>query len=123
MTETSTPNLQEPVSELMAIDAALGAAVVDVATGALLHSMGSTIEFAPTAEAAARMARAKVDALGAMAEGEVLQDIHVTLGGRHHIFCLSASGRELVHAVLDKSRANLAVARRKVQEVAGTLSR
>ena len=62
--------------------------------------------------------RAKVKTMRALGLNDVIEDILITLGKQYHI--LRPSARKdgvFVYFVLDKQRANLAMARRKVQDV------
>ena len=111
-------NLNESLSQLIAVDGALCAAIVDSASGMLLGSAGGGVDMELAAAGNTEVIRAKVKTMRALGLDDVIDDILITLGKQYHI--LRPSARKdgvFVYFVLDKQRANLAMARRKVQDV------
>jgi hypothetical protein len=67
--------------------------------------------------------RAKLKTMRALGLNDVIEDILITLGKQYHIIRLSARKEGVfLYYVLDKQRANLAMARRKAQDVDKELS-
>lgn len=66
--------------------------------------------------------RAKIKTMRALGLDDVIDDILITLGKQYHIIrpMLQQEG-VFIYLVLDKSKANLALARRKVQEIEKSL--
>ena len=115
-------NLNESLSQLIAVDGALCAALVDSASGMLLGSAGGGVDMELAAAGNTEVVRAKVKTMRALGLDDVIDDILITLGKQYHIIRPMASKDGIfMYLVLDKSKANLALARRKVQEVEKTL--
>ena len=111
-------NLNESLSQLIAVDGALCAAIVDSASGMLLGSAGGGVDMELAAAGNTEVIRAKVKTMRALGLDDVIDDILITLGKQYHILRPSARKDGLfIYFVLDKQRANLAMARRKVLDV------
>ncbi len=66
--------------------------------------------------------RAKHNTMRALGLNDVIEDILITLGRQYHIIRpLQKHEGLFIYLVLDKSKSNLALARRKKQEVEQTL--
>ncbi|MDR2678018.1 MAG: hypothetical protein LBB51_01085, partial [Zoogloeaceae bacterium] len=62
--------------------------------------------------------RAKLATMKSLKLDDVIEDILITLGKQYHVIRPIAKSKGVfLYAVLDKSKANLALARRKLQEV------
>ena len=111
-------SLNETLNSLMTQDGALCAAIVDYNSGMLLGSEGSGVDMELAAAGNTEVVRAKVKTMKSLGLNDSIDDILITLGKQYHI--LRPSARKdgvFVYFVLDKQRANLAMARRKVQDV------
>ncbi|MPM31878.1 hypothetical protein SDC9_78435 [bioreactor metagenome] len=106
----------------MSLDGALCAAVVDYNSGMLLGSKGSGVDMELAAAGNTEVMRAKVKTMKALGLNDQIEDMLITLGKQYHILrpAENVSGIFLYY-VLDSSRANLALARRKVNDVEGKL--
>ena len=94
------------------------AAVVDSASGMMLGSAGSGVDLEVAAAGNTEVIRSKMKTMRSLGLNDVIEDILITLGKQYHI--LRPSARKdgvFVYFVLDKQRANLAMARRKVLDV------
>ncbi len=115
-------NLNESLSQLIAVDGALCAAIVDSASGMLLGSAGGGVDMELAAAGNTEVVRAKTKTMRALGLDDVIDDILITLGKQYHIIRpIASKDGTFMYLVLDKSKANLALARRKVQEVEKTL--
>jgi len=111
-------NVQQSVGELMQIDGAICAAVVDASSGMLLGSAGSGIDMTLAAAGNTEVVRAKMRTIASLKSGDSIEDILITLGKQYHVIRPIASANGLfIYMVLDKNRANLALARHKTVEV------
>ena len=111
-------NLNESLQDLMTLDGAMCAAVVDSASGMMLGSAGSGVDLEVAAAGNTEVIRSKMKTMRSLGLNDVIEDILITLGKQYHI--LRPSARKdgvFVYFVLDKQRANLAMARRKVLDV------
>lgn len=111
-------SIKETLEELMTLDGAMCGAVVDSASGMMLGSIGSGVDLEVAAAGNTEVIRAKMKTMRSLNLNDVIEDILITLGKQYHI--LRPSGRKegvFIYFVLDKQRGNLAMARRKVQDV------
>ena len=116
-------NLNESLQELMTLDGALCAAVVDYNSGMLMGSTGSGVDLELAAAGNTEVVRAKMKTMKALGLNENIDDILITLGKQYHIIRPSAKLAGIfVYYVLDNKRANLALARRKVSDVEGAMT-
>ena len=115
-------NLNESLQDLMTLDGAMCAAVVDSASGMMLGSAGSGVDLEVAAAGNTEVIRSKMKTMRSLGLNDVIEDILITLGKQYHIIRPMASKEGIfMYLVLDKSKANLALARRKVQEVEKSL--
>ena len=111
-------NLNSSITHLATFDGAMCAMLVDSASGMILASAGSGIDLELAAAGNTEVVRAKLKTMQALKLDDSIDDILITLGKQYHI--LRPSARKdgvFVYFVLDKQRANLAMARRKVLDV------
>jgi predicted regulator of Ras-like GTPase activity (Roadblock/LC7/MglB family) len=116
-------NIKETLDELMTVDGAMCASIVDSASGMILGSVGSGVDMEVAAAGNTEVVRAKIKTMRALKLNDVIEDMLITLGKHYHI--ILPSGRNegvFIYFVLDRQRANLALARRKTHDVDDTLS-
>lgn len=110
--------IKETLDELMTLDGAMCAAVVDSASGMILGSIGSGVDLEVAAAGNTEVVRAKMKTMRALGLSDVIEDILITLGKQYHIIRPSSRKEGIfIYCVLDKARSNLAMARRKTQDV------
>lgn len=110
--------IKQTLEEIMTLDGAMCAAVVDSASGMMLGSIGTGVDLEVAAAGNTEVVRAKNKTMRALGLTDVIEDILITLGKQYHIIRPSSRKEGIfVYAVLDKTRSNLAMARRKVQDV------
>ena len=115
-------NLNDSLNDLMSMDGAMCAAVVDYNSGMMLGSAGTGVDLELAAAGNTEVVRAKMKTMKALGLNDTIDDILITLGKQYHIIRPSAKLAGIfVYYVLDSSRANLALARRKVQDAEGAL--
>ena len=111
-------NIKQTLDELMTLDGAMCAAVVDSTSGMMLGSVGAGIDLEVAAAGNTEVVRSKMKTMRALGLDDVIDDILITLGKHYHIIRPSARKEGVfIYYVLDKSRSNLAMARRKTQDV------
>ena len=116
-------NLAQSLEELMQIDGASAAAVVDSNSGMLLGSAGSGVDLELAAAGNTEVVRAKLRTMRSLGLNDSIDDMLITLGKQYHIIRPTAKAEGVfVYYVLDKNRANLALARRKVQDAEKALA-
>ena len=110
--------IKQTLDELMTVDGAMCGAVVDSTSGMMLGSIGSGVDLEVAAAGNTEVVRAKNKTMRALGLNDVIEDILITLGKQYHIIRPSSRKEGVfLYFVLDKGRANLAMARRKVQDV------
>lgn len=111
-------SIKQTLDDILTIDGAMCAAVVDSGSGMILGSAGSGLDMEVAAAGNTEVVRAKLKTMQALGLSDVIEDILITLGKQYHIIRPSASKEGVfLYVVLDKQRANLALARRKTQDV------
>lgn len=111
-------NIKDSLSELLTLDGAVCAALVDSSSGMLMGTAGSGVDMELAAAGNTEVVRAKNKTVKALGLNDTIDDILITLGKQYHII-RPLNGKEdiFIYLVLDKARSNLALARRKVQDV------
>ena len=111
-------NLKDSLNELMTMDGAVAMALVDYNSGMMLGSVGTGVDLEVAAAGNTEVVRAKMKTMKALGLNDDVEDMLITLGKQYHIIRPMARKEGLfVYIVLDKSKSNLALARRKVQEI------
>lgn len=115
-------NLNQSLDELMSLDGALCAAIVDYNSGMILGSRGNAVDIELAAAGNTEVMRAKVKTMKALGLDDQIEDVLITLGKQYHILRPSVQNAGIfVYYVLDSARANLALARRKVNDIEAKL--
>lgn len=112
---------KEALPKLMEIDGCLGACIVDSSSGMMLAATGSTAGSVNLEVAAAgntEVVRAKRKTMKSLGLNDGIEDILITLGRQYHLIRpLSSNDSLFIYVALDKSKANLAMARHALQNV------
>lgn len=115
-------SIENVLKELMEVDGAMAAAVVDYSSGMLLGSVGAGVDLEIAAGGNTEVMRAKLKTMKMLGLDDSIEDILITLSKQYHLIRPLTQTKELfVYYVLDRSRANLAIARRKLQTVEAAL--
>lgn len=110
--------ITQPLDDLRTIDGAMCAAVVDSGSGMMLGQIGSGVDLEVAAAGNTEVVRAKLKTMRSLGLNDAIEDILITLGKQYHIIRPLALQEGLfIYLVLDKAKANLALARRKTQDV------
>ncbi|HEX4870822.1 MAG TPA: hypothetical protein VFV27_00780 [Nevskiaceae bacterium] len=116
-------NLKATLDNILGLDGAMCCALVDSSSGMMLASSGTGVDLEMAAAGNTEVIRAKLKTMSMLKLGETIEDILITLGRQYHIIRPLAKKPELfLYLVLDKGRANLALARRKALEAEGELT-
>lgn len=110
--------IKQSLEDLMSADGALCAAVVDSNSGMMLGSIGTGIDLEVAAAGNSEVMRCKNKVMRQLGLNDVIEDILITLGKQYHL--LRPSSRKegvFIYFVLDRAKSNLALARRKMQDV------
>ena len=110
-------NIKQTLEEMMTLDGAVCAAIVDASSGMVLGQIGTGVDMEVAAAGNTEVVRAKMKTIRSLALNDVIEDILITLGKQYHIIRPMARKDGLfIYIVLDKNKSNLALARRKVQD-------
>jgi predicted regulator of Ras-like GTPase activity (Roadblock/LC7/MglB family) len=111
-------SIKDSLDQMLTIDGAQCAAIVDSGSGMLLGSVGTGVDMELAAAGNTEVVRAKMKTMQSLGLKDSIDDILITLGKQYHII-RPLAGKEgiFIYLVLDKARANLALARRKVQDL------
>lgn len=112
-------NYDNAVSQMLNVDGALAAAVVDFDSGMLLAGGGSAaIDLEIAAAGNTEVMRAKMKTMKMLGLKDEIEDILLTLGRQYHLLRpLQRHNGLFLYSVLDKSKSNLALARRSLVDV------
>jgi hypothetical protein len=115
-------NMDVSLKEMLAIDGAIGAAVVDYGSGMALGTLGGSkdLDLQVAAAANTEVVKAKLRAMDALKLNDSIEDILITLGGQYHIIrpLTSRGGKGLfLYLALERTRANLAMARHQLRAI------
>jgi predicted regulator of Ras-like GTPase activity (Roadblock/LC7/MglB family) len=114
------------VETLKKLDGFIAAALVDSSSGMMLEStVVGTFPVEIAAAANTEVLQAKLKAMDAIGLGDdMIEDILISLGTQYHLLRPLASNREIfIYIALDRSRANLAMARIELKKVEGSIKR
>jgi hypothetical protein len=118
-------NIETALKEAMALDGAIGAALVDYESGMTLGMIGGGAELNLELAAAGNteVVRAKVRTLASLGIQDAVEDILITLTRQYHLIrMLRSSGNSLfLYLALDRQRSNLALARHSLKQIENTL--
>jgi hypothetical protein len=112
-------NAKESLPKLLEIDGCLGACIVDSNSGMTLGSTGgSVVDLEVAAAGNTEVVRAKRKTMKALNLHDAIEDMLITLGKHYHMIRPLASNDALfIYLVLDKSKANLAMARHQLRSI------
>jgi predicted regulator of Ras-like GTPase activity (Roadblock/LC7/MglB family) len=104
---------KETLPKLLEIDGCLGACIVDSNSGMMLGAVGGgNVNLEIAAAGNTEVVRAKRKTMKALNLNEQIEDILISLGKQYHLIRpLTSNDALFVYVVLDRSRANLAMAR------------
>lgn len=121
-------NIETALKEAMTIEGALGAALVDWESGMPLGTLGGgkylDLELAGAGNT--EVVRAKMRTMQSLNLNDTIEDILITLGKQYHLIRLmsNADGTHnlFLYLALDRSKANLALARHQLRRIENDLT-
>ncbi|MED7930253.1 hypothetical protein AB0K40_24050 [Nonomuraea bangladeshensis] len=110
------------LKEMMTIDGAVGAAVVDYGSGMALGTLGGSkdLDLQVAAAGNTEVVKAKLRTMDSLGLKDSIEDILITLGGQYHIIrpITGRGGKGLfLYLALDRARANLAMSRHQLRGI------
>ena len=117
-------NIEGVLSQIMQLNGALGACIVDSNSGMMLGSTGHRgvasggVDMEVAAAGNTEVVRAKRKTIASLELNDQIEDILITLGKQYHLIRPMAAREGLfVYLVLDRERANLALGRHRLAEI------
>jgi hypothetical protein len=119
-------NVDTALKEAMAVEGAIGVALVDYGSGMSLGAVSTSKELDLTVAAAGNteVVRAKMRTMEMLKMNDSIEDILITLGRQYHLIrpLASRSGSGLfLYLALDRTRGNLALARHQMRQIVDSL--
>jgi hypothetical protein len=116
-------NVNETLGTLMGIDGAMAAAIVDSNSGMVLGKAGGGVDLDIAGAGNTEVVRAKMKTMRSLGLKDNIEDILISLGKQYHIIRpMTDKPGVFAYLVLDRSKANLALARLKTAEIEGSLT-
>lgn len=121
-------NIETALKEAMAIDGALGVALVDWESGMSLGTLGGGkyLDLEVAAAGNTEVVRAKMRTLASLRINDTIEDILITLTKQYHLIRpLKNSGGEqglFLYLALDRAKSNLALARLNLKRIESDLT-
>jgi hypothetical protein len=113
----------DSLKELLRADGAMCAALVDANSGMMLGSAGSGLDLELAAAGNTEVVRAKLRTMKNLGLNDGIEDILISLSKQYHIIRpVQSKPGIFLYLVLDRAKANLAMARRACQETEGALA-
>jgi hypothetical protein len=116
-------NIETALKEAMTIDGALGVALVDWGSGMSLGTQGGGkyLDLEVASAGNTEVVRAKMRTMEALRLDDAIEDILITLAKQYHIIRLlrrtDNSQGLFLYLVLDRTKANLALARHNLKRI------
>ena len=121
-------NIEAALKEAMNIDGALGASLVDWESGMSLGAIGGGkyLDLDVAAAGNTEVIRAKMRTMESLRLDDTIEDVLITLSKQYHLIRLLRSPRNgqglFLYLVLDRERANLALARHNLKRIESEIS-
>ena len=121
-------NIEAALKEAMNIDGALGASLVDWESGMSLGAVGGGkyLDLDVAAAGNTEVIRAKMRTMESLRLDDAIEDILITLVKQYHLIRLLKSSRSeqglFLYLVLDRLKANLALARHNLKRIEAEIS-
>ncbi|MEU0538229.1 hypothetical protein [Nocardia sp. NPDC005978] len=115
-------DMEVALKDMMMLDGALGAAVVDYNSGMPLGTLGGSknLNLDLAAAGNTEVVRAKLRTIEQLGLSEEIEDVLITLGSQYHLIRPTRGRRSrglFLYLALDRTRGNLALARHRLKDI------
>ena len=118
-------NIETALKDAMTIDGAVGACIADWDSGMSLGALGGGkyLDLDVAAAGNTEVIRAKMRTMESLRLDDTIEDILITLSKQYHVIRpVQAKAGIFIYLVLDRAKANLAMARRACQDSEAALT-
>jgi predicted regulator of Ras-like GTPase activity (Roadblock/LC7/MglB family) len=112
-------DIQESLSSIMDLDGAKGAALVDYQSGMTLGTVGGRdVDMELAGAANTEIVRSNKSVLDKLGLDDKIEDILISLEGEYHLIRIFHENENVfTYVILDRDKANLALARMDLQDI------
>jgi len=116
---TDALNIQDALDEIMNIDGAVGAAIVDYESGMTLGTIGGgSLDMELAGAGNTEVVRSKNDIIHDLGLDEDIEDILISLDSQYHLIRMCERHENVfIYLAIDRSEGNLGLARRAIDQV------
>ncbi len=121
-------NIETALKEAMTIDGAIGVCLVDWDSGMSLGALGGgkDLDLDVAAAGNTEVIRAKMRTMESLRLDDTIEDILITLGKQYHLIRVLKNSRDeqglFLYLVLERQKANLALARHNLKRIEADLA-
>lgn len=120
--EIDMASINDCLNELMKVDGAMAASIVDTKSGMALGSIGTGLNLELAAAGNSEVVKSKLKTMHALGIKDRIEDILITLGQQYHLIRpLTNAPTLFIYFVLNRAQSNLAMARYKLSELEGRI--
>ena len=115
----STLGVQEALDELMTIDGAVGAAVVDYENGMTLGTVGGrNLDMELAGAGTTEVVRSERNIIHDLGLNEGLEDILISLQSQYHLVRMCENHEDVfIYLVINREKGNLGLSRRSIDQI------
>ena len=111
-------NIQESLDQLIDLDGAIAAALVDSDSGMALGTAGGGLNLDIAAAGNTEVIRSKAKVMSSLGIKDKIEDILISLGTQYHLIRPVTNHKNLFfYVVLGREKSNLAMSRMKLSEI------
>lgn len=116
---TQTLDIQDSLEEIMNIDGAIGAAIVDYENGMTLGTIGGrNLDMELAGAGNTEVVRAKKNIIHDLEIDEEIEDILISLDDQYHLIRMCNNHEDVfIYLAIDRSEGNLGLARRSIDKI------
>lgn len=116
---TQTKDIQDSLQDIMDIDGAVGAAIVDYENGMTLGTIGGRdLDMELAGSGNTEVVRAKNNIIHDLGLDEEIEDILISLDSQYHLIRMCENHENVfIYLAIDRSEGNLGLARRSIDKI------